>query len=758
VISHVVLDGVECLLYDERAVNRTLANQMAAQIGSGAGDYDDLLGFNAWLQDDWGLGVGKKDPEAGGFLYATADTRHKQQLSLPGMVRHVTETDTFPGAQADTTNYHQIAGPIAALPTLTTVTIGVGETYTKLAQVFTVKGATYDAGPLEVLLPGTGEDCEAVKVELWSTTLGVPNVPVSVVTVNLTGRQGWFWYAADLAAAGDAVVDVVWAIVVYPTSGTITVPTTDRLGSEQFGYTGSAWTASVPSFMARFHTDLEIIVGGGQVFNHICHFDDLDYLAYGENLFHYDGTTFTTVAGYGTDITDLFALDSRLYVGLGDSTNYQFVNTSAASTAAAVPGRLFLLHNGLLYRAVGPDVYYTNDEVSWTAVEVGLSSRETVRGMAGLAGEIIVSTNRALYRIVEGDAVQLLTLWGAPSDTNGEHMFNFQGNIYISLGESVLRFDGENFLPFGPDLGEGLPTHFSGNIVGFAANNNWLACAVAGTTGSMWIHNGQGWHFGVELPQGLVANCIAYTTESNGFSRFLIGSTDNTAHEVLISDTKKAMRRASEVEGTDYQYHHFSGWLETDWFYGGLREVLKDWESIYIDGENIDEQNYVEVYWKVDETDDWSLLGAVTEATQELRWSDYETRPESRRLRVGVALYNGFSPSTPVVTAIRVKYHPMITDRWRWQFPVAVHNNAESPDGDVSPYNTAVMLAHLDALIKQVPPFIFIDEDSVQYEVKIVSGNRRSVKVEYDAPSETLERQWVYDLVLEQVTADAYTP
>src|SRR4029079_4413565 len=137
------------------------------------------------------------------------------------------------------------------------------------------------------------------------------------------------------------------------------------------------------------------------------------------------------------------------------------------------------------------------------------------------------------------------------------------------------------------------------------------------------------------------------------------------------------------------------------------REVQKDWESIYVDGENISATNYVEVYWQANEETEWSLLGTITEATQELRWSDYDTRPQGRRLRVAVALYNSFTPGTPVVTAIRVKYMPMMTDRWRWQVPIEVKNNQEMLDHTMNQRNLDVMVQHLDELTKRVQPIIY---------------------------------------------------
>lgn len=757
-IGHIRLDGVSYCLPNERQITRSNANQMSAKIGSGAGDYDDQLNWNNFLMDSWEAGVGKKDPRAGGFLSATLDTRHKQQVSLAGMVRHIASREDFTDASdnvlSNSPNYEIVAGTITTPPVLQTLSVGPDEDITKLANVFfppSGGGITEVTYLMEALLPGMG-DAQAVKIELWSCTGTTPNALMYSETFQLVDRAGWFWYSKQVTTTiAEATGDNYFAMVVEPLFGTLDIPTTTAALDFQWQYDGATWTTTVPSFLARFQ---EVIPGDD--ISHIAYLGTKTYFSRGDVLFSYDGSVMEIIDVLDADISDLFALDDRLYIGQGNGTDhYAYMGTLETVAYADVPGNKFSLIDGLLWRSLGPGLYYTSDEVSWFFVDVGLTSRENITGFAGLNGEIIASTNRAIYRIIQGDTTAFMSAWGAPSDTNGAHMIVFQGNLYISQGESVIRFDGENFLPYGPDLGEGLPTHFAGPIVGFAANNNWLACAVAGSTGSMWIHNGQGWHFGAELPQGLTATTIAYTTEDTGFSLFLIGS--EALHSVSISDTRKAMRKASLLAADDYQFHHFTGWLETDWFYGELREVQKDWESIYVDSENISTENYIEVYWQEAEDEDWQLLGTITEPQQELRWDDYSVRPAGSRIRVAIAMYNSFLPGSPVGTAIRVKYMPMVTDRWRWQVPIEVKKNQEMPDGKINDRSVAEMITHLDGLTKQVPPVIFGDLDLSEYEVKVMNATRTPTRVEYSKVTETLDVEWMYNLVLEQVTADAIT-
>ncbi|WP_230677640.1 hypothetical protein, partial [Streptococcus pneumoniae] len=75
------------------------------------------------------------------------------------------------------------------------------------------------------------------------------------------------------------------------------------------------------------------------------------------------------------------------------------------------------------------------------------------------------------------------------------------------------------------------------------------------------------------------------------------------------------------------------GWLETDWFFGGLYEIYKDFESVYISGDNLSSSLYAQVYWKDDDSTGWELLGTCTSPRTELRWSNYATRPASRQIK-----------------------------------------------------------------------------------------------------------------------------
>lgn len=740
-VGHFKLDGREYVLPQQGALTRSNANQVAAKIGSGAGDYDDLQDWNAWLMDEWRAGVGKKDAEADGFLFATADTRFKQQFTLPVAMdtRYGTRSEPFIDMLAE-----RGAG--------TTITIGSGEDYTKIAMGNITAPITTD-WHFFVLLQGD-DNCSTVTVKVTTGSAG--GTVEETKTITLNGEPGLFWHHTTFSALAGATTR--W-VTMEPTSGTMTIHTISSTDLNNALYDGASWTAGTNGFIAIYITAYTP--------------DSIDLMGYGklwavdDTLYYDSGSEPATAYSAAATITDVLQLGGTTYVGIGDANNYVTLDDAFMSTDGGVAGRLFTLHNGYLFRAVGNDLYYSSDASTWEGpIQVAFGDY-LIRGMAGLGTDMIVSTDDGLYRVAPGDVVFGVTKWGVISATNGQHMVNFQGQLYISLGESLLRFDGETLLPYGLDLDEGLPTRYAGSIVGLEATNQWLLCLIAGSElSSLWAHNGQGWHCLAVLPEGMTATSMAQSGTALNWdaTEIEIGTTDGVVFKLVVPNTTRSLARVADQESALLGGGHFIlsewfhpfAWLETSWFYGSLREVLKDFESVYIDGDSIDASNYIEVYWKDDDSTEWELLGTATSPTTELRWSNYANRPSSRRIKIALGLYNSQQISTPVVTAIRIKYMPMIRDRWRWQIPIWVSNNQQMVDGDINPYNAAQMRVHLDGLTKQVPPFIFEDPEGTQYEVKIMNASQQLTRVDWMQETLSFDTQYVYNLVVEQVIADEY--
>jgi hypothetical protein len=735
-VGHIYLDGRPYVLPDKNSIVRSNANQMAAKLGSGAGGYDDLEDWSALLLDNWQSGVGKRDAESGGFLYGTADTRFEGQIVMPPkLVPPTASTGLSYGSS---------------------ITIGTGLTYTKVAFAFTI-GAADTVQFITVLLPGSINEGDAERIDglLFNDNSAVPGSAIGGHVVQRGFDPSYRWVTFEAVAVGPAAAGTYYVVIAPLDDKPMTL-----LGSPTGGfvYNGSAWAAG---FCPAGGVHINSPATGS--IHHIANFNTDLYAA--DDTLHklykiVDDDTWTEIKDYSVAITDLFPLGDTLYIGRGDSSNYETMNTSdVVSTTPAVPARLFALWNGFLWRAVGASVYYTSDEVTWVEVPVA-DSGYLVRGMAGFQNDLIVSTDNALFRVAPGDIVYRITPWANISSTNGTHMLNWQGNLYISQGDSLLRYDGAGLLPFGPDLGEGLPELDAGPITGLTANNNWLLCAVDGANAStVWAHNGQGWHCLQRITwphdySDIAIRCITVGESFRGTNYVTTAGDFSCWYSFHLPDTARSTYRL-QSSGV-YLDTDPSATLETDWFYGSLKEVDKDWESVFIDGDGISVSNYVQVYWQQDDDSEWRQLGTVSAPGTELRWDDYDTRPNARRMKFKLTFVHLDVDDPFRVIAVRVKYQPMVRDRWRWSMPIAVHDNQILLDGAKNPYNRKQMASHLNTLTKQVPPFIYQDEDGTEYEVKVMNATRQGTKVQWLPNQAEKVVEFVYNVVLEQVNADEY--
>lgn len=738
--GHIKLGGRPYQLSDTRGITRSNANQVAGKIGSSAGDYDDLQNWSAWVMDDWRAGVGKKDPEAGGFRFSTLDSRNANQL-LPSPRLF------FSGTSTSATGFASVGALL----------IGANESVQRVAY-----GPQTNNSNLTVLLPGAGYVGTATqaKVELWTTTGTVPNALVESKTVNLRSQPGFHFHYLDFTASGN------YHVVVYPASGDIYLPGRANASGAQ-NFNGSTWTTLGFSIVANFHNQASLpgSISKMTVFNNVI------YLASTTTLWKLSSGNFTSIKTYGANITDLVSTNDTLYVAVGNSTNYERMNAAESFTDSGFAAEKMLFWNGYLWRSLGTSVFYTNNETDWSEVDVA-DPGTSILALGSHTNNLIVSTNTALIRVAPGDVVLTLTRWGDKSPENGKYMLNWQGDLYISGGQSLWRYDGAALLPVGPDLDEGLPPNYIGFVAGLAGNNNWLVCAIQHQTNlnslysSVWVYNRNGWHHIASLPVGTSATALAYAYYGFGSSNhafgnsIVIGTNVGVIGYCQFFDTAKSNY---QLANNQLVFFMFSGILETDWFFGRLREVYKDIESVYIDGEGLSPKTGVDVYWQDEQSTDWEFLGRVDfSGGKELRFSDYSIRPNSRRLKLRICIYYLADTLTTElrINAIRVKYRPMIVDRWRWQFSIVIPEGSRQQqiDGTAQDiYTQAEQLAHLDGLTKQVPPFIFEDTDGASYEVMVLSTNRQMSEYEYLPGSGLTRKEYIYNFTIEQVQGNPYT-
>lgn len=739
------------MLVDFRQYLRSNANQMAAKIGTGAGDYSDLESWTAFSMDNWQAGVGKKDVDAGGFLYGESETRWPNRLQLP--------MACTAAVQADTANYPQNTGYApGVLKAESTISVGTSQSVYRIAKKITGNGTKLIG--VHIYLSNDDDISTTIYVSLRSDSSSLPGSIISTKTlyINYTWGYGSHYVEFDNTLVGGTSY---WIEVSPTTAGeTMTVPLdTSSATPSSDGmatYNGSTWSAYTGGRML-----IEPVIGmppATATISKIIYFpaSGYTYAAAGATLYKQETSedVWTAVASaFASNITDLHTDGDTLWIGLGDSTNHKTMNGSETITTASVPGRLFMRWKGYLWRAINNEAYYTSDGSTWSSAIEVCPSGFTINSIMGHNDYIFCCCDDALYYIGVADLVFTVTEWGQlnPDEDFGEGALNWQGSLYIPALQGILRYDASSLLPVGPDLGEGLPLNRSGEIAALATQNNYLYCAVRATLGpsTVWAYNGQGWHYITELPtnEEMFITSLFY---HRARQKLFIGTNKGVVWHVTASDNPNVLLLDELAYTAPYAT------IETDWIFGGLMDVDKDWESVMILGDNISADYPIRVYWVDDDSEVWEYLGEVTESGQELRWSDYDTRPNSKRLSLGLGLYSKYTPDwsgTPIVRAVRVKYHNMIRDTYRWNLPIQVSDDQTMLDDTVNTYTAAQQRSHLDSLVRQVPPVILEDIDGTQYECKVLDATVQQDKFEYYDGAKKYSA--VYRVTVEQVARSA---
>lgn len=733
-------------------------NPMAAKILQGAGSYDDFMGWAFWVMEDWQSGVGRRASE--GALFGDVATMMSGRLTLP--------LHGWPVNAVDQAGYGHLQYPWAVHGLLE---IGAGQRYTKIAQPI-ASTAGMSVQQIWVLL----EPLEAGTVTLERGTGSTPTEVVASRTVMGETQPGAQWLLLDLGSS--QVLSSGWNYWVC-VSGRVRAPyeyTTNADGRtlvQTLGYDGAGWAATTVSGQAVTCCVLVNLIeyglaAGGWSAEEIA--DTVQWagsiwvygranlyrLTPGEALWR-NRFTLQSSQMNGIGVQDLCVHGDALWGAAGAGGLWERT-TGGSESELLVDGQRFPVSvleswNGYLWAAHGNELWYSGDGSTWTGpIEVGPPGYE-VRSMAGLGDYFYLATDEGLWRLAPGDVIEGVTPWPSISASNGRRMVVHAGAIYVPMRNRIWMFSLNGALQdVWMDAGVDLPSGYVGEIASLATTHLGLVATVnpvdAALSASVWVLGSEGWHVLAVLPPNMGAGRVVVDAINN---RLWVATRCGLMWSIYFEPLAVLpVRNPAQPWGSQ-------GWLEWDWYAGDLVDVDKDWESVSIFGEGLSANQPVEIYYRTEDGGAWQLAGVATGENVEVRFA-MSQRPLGAKIKLGLLLRTNNWHYTPVVRAIRVKYQPMLFDRWRWQLALPVHDEQEMPDGSINPYTAADVRQHLEGLIARAAPALFEDLDGTQYEVKVVGATRNVEGWSWLAASARAEMRWVYALTLEQVTAGRYLP
>lgn len=377
------------------------------------------------------------------------------------------------------------------------------------------------------------------------------------------------------------------------------------------------------------------------------------YAADNNQVFPWDEETLTFGAALSGSLTSPpvykgVRWNGNQYIPMG-SSGYAYHSGGAVTNVAQPTQRMLPWVNRLLRISPTGSLYESFNGTTWSAALATINTSETVRNMVVYSDRndndtVFVTTDEALYAY-DPITVSLqrtrLDFPPHPDNGLGAAVWRTGENMYITAGIGVYRFNLSTISPTGPDRDEGLPTQFRGVIRDLAPSHNLLFALVEGqqtvavtsptiefdpgqvSEGDLNVSdtnaysmllawNGFGWH-----PQWISTDVTGdpgwvCVSGADGAYRVWWGygiTADSSVYTQSMSRPFANPRQQLESGEGEFAV---SGYLDTGWFDANMQEFDKLASHIELNAEVATTTENIQLFYDVDYTNTWVLLGTVT--------------------------------------------------------------------------------------------------------------------------------------------------
>jgi len=353
-------------------------------------------------------------------------------------------------------------------------------------------------------------------------------------------------------------------------------------------------------------------------------FNNQWYAAAGTAVYRWNTSTnkWDLVYNATSNVTALAHLGGKIYAALGDSTNMVESTTGNSGSWSATSGNrqyTFLrAFNGFLYAAKSTGganaLAYTNGTTWVTNLTVGTSDVR-ITGLANFQNELVILSTRALFSLSSSFVYQIYDLSTEEDDNNGRNAIPWlvDGRLYVPVRNGLNAYNGVSMENVGPNFDEGLPVGERGRIAAMVGTKTFLFAAIdAGTNGTSGIYafNGQGWH------------CLAKATASGKRIRAIgietITSSTGMTRLWWFEDSVPYYVELPDLSDNPYNYTGAkfaqTGNVTSSRFGGELPLIEKDFYSIGLWTEGCSNDQFVDVYYEVDNSGIFVYAGRVTQS------------------------------------------------------------------------------------------------------------------------------------------------
>lgn len=492
-----------------------------------------------------------------------------------------------------------------------------------LEQSFVAPGGGLACTLVQLLLKKV-KDIDTVRVRLYDDSGGSPDTLMDTTTATVAYVANYLWCEAVWTGTQTLTGSAVYHIV-----ADFAAEQTDRsyyciwggqagyaTGDAQEKYGAGAWAGITEDLYFRTNRDAldDDVVG-------FARYEGAWYCAAGDTVYKFGSNIWNVSDAVAAKmITDIEVWGGYLWVARGSDNYIRQYDDSSWADVGTLTAHYLKAGGGYLNRtgATGNrhKVYYTADGTTWSAaIEVGAGDYE-ITGLEWYRDMLVAATPVRLWGLIADAAYPLLD-WNTQEDANnGKRLLNWSrtGCLYIPLRFGLYRWNGDTMVAVGPEQGTGLPAARAGRIADLVGTGNWLYAAIdadTGGTSSILAYNGMGgWHE-IQRAEQSGQQVLALGFETiNSPNRLWYGMGAETRYLMLpdYSDNPWGW--------SGYEFNA-SGSLETSWMGNELLEVVKDLHQVVVRGEGFADAQPVEVFYEVDRSGIWTLLGEVTEAPRQ---------------------------------------------------------------------------------------------------------------------------------------------
>ncbi len=503
----------------------------------------------------------------------------------------------------------------------------------------------------------------------------------------------------------------------------------------------------------------------------LAEFNDILYISWANTLFKVTSGSGTPalVETFMADITDLesFVTDSKLYIALGASVEYDNMDTSEVINATDSFATFFKAERATMWKALLPrEIFSATDpsaDANWSAAtEVG-SASDNITDFLTFDNALYIMKEDRPYFLDSSGNVQILTniTRSIGNSTSGKNSLEFLGKIYMPWGtQSLLESDSGTFTFRDPSDFTTNLSEFIGRVQALGGDDRYLY-AIVDNSGKVEVMAGRletigastfwVWHPIHELT---LTNCETAFV-SNVFQKRLWIASDTTGESLFYLPLPTNYGDIVNDSNADF----LSGTLFlTPFLHANFRDTDK--AHIKIDvllGHTFDADIYFEVHYKKLEdtafTDAGDLKGTATNRRATIFFPNdaSSNKPVSTMFQLKFVAITDDTSKTPILSSYNVKAILYPPQREIIACQVRAGANVVDKEGTELEADQAFISTVLDEARNATFPLSFFDIDGNTKSVKFLPlpSNVPRWILTKDEKERTQER--VYNLLLEIV-------